>query len=109
MIPPLAQMPRELWTWQVDVEVADLSTDEKLAAVGLGPPVPGRHGWHAYQHVGEQISAGGWRLRTLEVPTLPGSERKAGKVDIGDLSPELPAGIDRVPLPCSPSGRRSYL
>jgi hypothetical protein len=25
-IPPLAQMPRALWTWQVDVEVADLSS-----------------------------------------------------------------------------------
>jgi len=37
-IPPLAQMPRELWSWQVDAEVADLSTDEKLAAVGLEPP-----------------------------------------------------------------------
>jgi hypothetical protein len=30
-IPPLAQMPRELWMWDVDVEVADLSTCEKLA------------------------------------------------------------------------------
>jgi hypothetical protein len=39
-IPPLAQMPREMWTWQVDVEVADLSTDEKLAAVGLPRPSP---------------------------------------------------------------------
>jgi hypothetical protein len=31
VIPPLAQMPRELWTWQVDVEVADRSTHEKRA------------------------------------------------------------------------------
>jgi RES domain-containing protein len=38
MIPPLAQMPRELWTWRVDVEVADLSTPEHLAEVGLEPP-----------------------------------------------------------------------
>jgi hypothetical protein len=53
-------MPRELWTWHVDVEVADLSTDEKLAAVGLERPIPGRHTWLAYQHVGEQISAAGW-------------------------------------------------
>jgi hypothetical protein len=47
-IPPLAQMPRELWRWKVDVEVADLSTDEKLAAVGLGQPLPGRHEWREY-------------------------------------------------------------
>jgi RES domain-containing protein len=59
-IPPLAQMPRELWRWKVDVEVADLSTDEKLAAVGLGQPLPGRHEWREYQLVGEQISAEGW-------------------------------------------------
>jgi RES domain-containing protein len=41
MIPPLAQMPRELWTWQVDVEVADLSTPEHLAEIGLELPSPG--------------------------------------------------------------------
>ena len=60
MIPPLAQMPRELWTWQVDVEVADLSTPERLAEVGLEPPTPGRHSWCAYQRVGEQLSKDGW-------------------------------------------------
>jgi len=59
-IPPLAQIPRELWAWQVDVEVADLSTDEKLASVGLRRPAPGRRGWHAYQLLGEQLAAEGW-------------------------------------------------
>lgn len=74
-IPPLAQMPRELWRWQVDVEVADLSTDEKLAAVGLEPPAPGSYGWRAYQHVGEQISAERW-LGLL----APSAARPAGKI-----------------------------
>lgn len=73
-IPPLAQMPRELWRWQVDVEVADLSTDEKLAAVGLDPPAPGSRGWRAYQLVGEQISADGWRGLLA-----PSAARPAGK------------------------------
>jgi len=60
-IPPLAQMPRELWTWQVDVEVvADLSTDEKLAAVGLQLPTPSQRSWVPFQRVGEQISREGW-------------------------------------------------
>ena len=59
-IPPLAQMPRELWTWEVDVEVADLSTEPKLAAVGLASPTPGRRDWSAYQRVGEQLAAAGW-------------------------------------------------
>lgn len=74
-IPPLAQMPRELWTWRVDVKVADLSTSEKLAAVGLRPPTPGRREWRPYQLVGEEISAEGW-------PGLltPSAARPAGKV-----------------------------
>lgn len=41
-VPPLAQVPRDLWTWEVDVEVADLSTAEPLAAVGLPSPAPGQ-------------------------------------------------------------------
>jgi RES domain-containing protein len=75
MIPPLAQMPRELWTWQVDVEVADLSTDEKLATVGLRPPTPGRSEWPAYQWVGEQIAADGWAGMLA-----PSAARPDGKV-----------------------------
>lgn len=59
-IPPLMQMPRDLWTWQVDIQVADLSTAERLAAVGLSPPAPGQAGWPAYQHVGEQLATQGW-------------------------------------------------
>jgi RES domain-containing protein len=74
-IPPLAQMPRELWTWQVDVEVADLSTVDKLAAVGLRPPTPGRHGWYAYQLAGERLSAEGW-LGLL----APSAARPAGQI-----------------------------
>lgn len=42
-IPQLAQMARDLWTWLVDVEVADLSTDHALADVALKPPLPSRH------------------------------------------------------------------
>ncbi|HWY18189.1 MAG TPA: RES family NAD+ phosphorylase [Solirubrobacteraceae bacterium] len=75
MIPPLAQMPRELWTWQVDVEAADLSTDEKLAAVGLRPPIPGGSEWPAYQRVGEQIAAEGWAGMLA-----PSAARPDGKV-----------------------------
>ena len=59
MIPPLAQMPRELWTWQVDIEVADLSTPEQPWRGRPQPPAPGRRSWAAYQRIGEQLSAGG--------------------------------------------------
>jgi len=59
-IPPLAQMPRDLWTWQVDIEVADLSTAERLAAVGLPSPEPGRRSWPAFQQLGERLWKDGW-------------------------------------------------
>jgi hypothetical protein len=95
-------MPRGLWTWQVDVEVADLSTDEKLAAVGLGPPTPGRHRWHAYQLVGEQLSAHGW-LGLL----APSAARPAGKIlclfrdqhGVGGAKPSPPPRRVREPPP----------
>jgi hypothetical protein len=59
-ITPLAQMPRELWTWEIDVEVADLSTAERLAAVGLPLPAPGRQSWPAFQQAGERLHGEGW-------------------------------------------------
>jgi RES domain-containing protein len=75
MIPPLAQMPRELWTWQVDVRVADLSTKANLAKVGLSPPTPGRGDWLGYQRVGEQLSKEGWAGLLA-----PSAARPAGKI-----------------------------
>lgn len=59
-IPPLAQMPRDLWAWEVEAEVADLSTREQLAALGLPVPSPGRRSWAAFQRVGERLWKDGW-------------------------------------------------
>jgi hypothetical protein len=59
-VPPLVQMPRDLWTWALDVEVADLSTVERLAAVGLPLPQPGQRTWPAFQRVGERLWKDGW-------------------------------------------------
>jgi RES domain-containing protein len=75
MIPPLAQLPRELWTWKVEVEVADLSTPEQLAAVGLSPPAPGRRSWPSCQRLGERLWREGW-------PGLlaPSAARPAGQI-----------------------------
>jgi RES domain-containing protein len=75
MVPPLAQMPRELWSWQVDVEVADLSTPERLAAAGLAAPAPGRQSWPPFQRLGEQLWREGWAgLLT------PSAARPAGQI-----------------------------
>ncbi|MGH2832236.1 MAG: RES family NAD+ phosphorylase [Solirubrobacteraceae bacterium] len=74
-IPPLAQMPRELWTWEVDVEVADLSSTKHLSKVGLARPLPGDTNWPAFQDVGEQLAHEGW-----DGLLAPSAARPAGQV-----------------------------
>lgn len=61
-IPPNRQMPRDLWTWAVDpgLEVADLTSAERLRRVGLPVPRPGRKTWPPYQEVGETVWREGW-------------------------------------------------
>jgi hypothetical protein len=60
-IPPMRQMPRDLWRFEVDVgRVANLSSSDQLARVTLEPPVPDRRQWPAYQNVGETLFAEGW-------------------------------------------------
>jgi RES domain-containing protein len=56
---PSHDLPRDLWRCSLQVTVADLSTPERLNAVGLDRPTPGRESWPAYQRVGEQLRAQG--------------------------------------------------
>jgi hypothetical protein len=44
-LPPNQQVPRDLWSWDVDVVVADLSGASQLARVQLLTPRPGRRTW----------------------------------------------------------------
>jgi RES domain-containing protein len=59
-LPPNEQMPRDLWEWEIDVELADLSDPARLARVRLGLPRPGRRTWPPYQRVGEALADEGW-------------------------------------------------
>lgn len=74
-IPPLAQIPRALWKWDVDIEVADLSSTEQLSTVGLPPPSPGNLGWPAFQEIGQQLSHAAWAGLLA-----PSAARPAGQV-----------------------------
>jgi len=61
-LPPDRQMPRDLWRWQIDVElVADLSSGDRLAAVGLEAPRPIQRQWPAFQVIGERLWSDGFR------------------------------------------------
>jgi RES domain-containing protein len=59
-LPPSVAIPHDHHLWRVDATVADLSTSERLAAVGLPPPRPQRRSWSAYQQVGETLWRDGW-------------------------------------------------
>lgn len=74
-LPPHRSLPRDMWSLRVSVTVADLTTEEHLAAVGLAAPRPGRSQWPAYQRVGEQLAAEGWRGLVA-----PSAARPAGRV-----------------------------
>jgi len=110
-VPPMRQMPRDLWRFEVELEgVADLSDIGKLEAVDLSQPVPSRRQWPRFQAVGEALAAGGWM--GILYPSAARSESKAalcvfrkenGLAGINPLGP--PARYDEPPAP--PSGPRT--
>jgi len=54
---PQDYVPFEHHRWRLGLELADLSTRERLEEVGLDEPRPSRRTWPAFQRVGEQL----WR------------------------------------------------
>jgi hypothetical protein len=61
-LPPMHQLPRDVWRYRVArLEVADLTTAARLARVDLSSPMPGRRSWPPYQEVGEALWRQGWR------------------------------------------------
>jgi RES domain-containing protein len=60
-LPPAEGFPRNVWRCDVSLaRVADLSSVERLAAVGLSMPRPFRSDWPPFQLVGEHLFAEGW-------------------------------------------------
>jgi hypothetical protein len=98
------QLPRDLWHFEVEVdEIADLRTAAQLARVGLAAPLPRRHGWPAFQKIGEQLHAEGWKGVRAPSAARPGSGeilclfRAADKVN--GVLPLPPPTIQRTPPP----------
>ena len=58
---PGARVPHDHHRWEVALDVADLSSPERLAAAGLTIPRPSRATWPPFQEVGEQLWRDGWR------------------------------------------------
>jgi hypothetical protein len=109
-LPPMRQMPRDLWRFEVDVDrVADLSSAERLERVGLPASVPDRRQWPAFQTVGEALFAEGWagvlyasaaRLESLALCLFRSSDEPPG---VRPVPP--PTRHDEPPAP--PRGLRA--
>jgi RES domain len=101
---PTDELPRDLWRFEVDVDqIADLRSESQLARVGLAVPMPQRHGWPAFQKVGEQLHAEGWKgLRAMSA-ARPGR----GEIlclfreseEVNDVRALPPSAIQRNPPP----------
>jgi RES domain-containing protein len=70
-VPPDQRLPVDLWTWEIDIEVANLSNERRLEKAGLARPRPGRHTWLPYQEVGEDLWSEGWAGLIAPSAALP--------------------------------------
>lgn len=109
-LPPQHGLPRDVWKWEISLrDVADLSTEDRLARVGLPPPEPTRRQWSAFQQVGEDLHRGKW-----PAVVAPSAARPDGQVlCVFRTTREVP-GIRPIPPPMTvddppavPSGLRT--
>lgn len=59
-LPPAQAIPHDHHVWKLDLDLADLRSAQRLAALGLDVPSPGRRTWPSYQQVGETLWREGW-------------------------------------------------
>lgn len=59
-LPPAYAMTHDHHVWELGLDLADLRSARRLAALGLDLPSPGRRTWRRYQQVGETLWREGW-------------------------------------------------
>jgi RES domain-containing protein len=104
-LPPASGIPHDHHRWNVALDVADLSTAERLRSVGLEDPRPSRKTWSPYQSVGEKLWRDGWSGVLAPSAARPASLVVCIFCDRWPPSGCWPAGVDEVDaMPPPPAG-----
>jgi hypothetical protein len=78
-LPPSRAIPHDHRIWRIELELADLSSPERLAAVGPSAPEPSRRTWQVFQDVGDAL----WRAGLVRVARrVRGTPRSADRLHI---------------------------
>lgn len=93
-LPPEQQLPRDLWSFKVELQVADLSTPAKLQAAGLELPRPGRRDWPRFQQAGDTLFQAGYAGLLA-----PSAARPSGLVLCLFYHDSPPEGVQAEPPP----------
>ncbi|WP_028057917.1 RES domain-containing protein [Candidatus Solirubrobacter pratensis] len=91
-LPPARAIPHDHHIWRIALELADLSSRERLAAVGLPLPRPWRRTWSAFQDVGDALCRAGWFGLRAPSAARPGAQI----VCVFDHGTWPPAGCEPV-------------
>jgi RES domain-containing protein len=104
------QLPRDVWRYEVPrLDVANLTTADRLARVGLSPPTPGRKSWPPYQEVGETLWKEGWHGLLAPSAARPDGVVLCLFVEEPAISPAKPVPPPRIVTapPVPPTGMRT--
>jgi RES domain-containing protein len=102
---PRGSVPHDHHRWEISLDLADLGSDERLAAVGLVAPQPSSLSWEPFQLVGEALWREGWR--GLLAPSAARPNAKIVCVFAEEWPPSgcFPLGVDEIlDVPVPPTG-----
>lgn len=101
-LPPAYATPHDHHVWRLELQLANLDSHERLAAVGLPAPRPSRHTWPAFQAVGDALYELGWP--GLVAPSAARPRSLIGCVfDRGDWPPAGCEPLRAVAVPEAPA------